>query len=89
MKTYIESITVVLNGNYDEAKGFNSMELALESYNEIKNRFFGSDAKEFIYDSGEYEITDGEDTLRIEFATKSCSDFEFEMLHPESFISLV
>lgn len=88
MKTYIESITVVFNENYNEAEGFNSMKLALESYNKIKNKFFDSEAKEFIFDSGEYEITDGENTLRIEFSTKNCSDSEFEMLHPSSIVIL-
>ncbi len=88
MKTYIEVINVVLNDNYNEVERFNSMKLALERYNEIKNKFFDSKTKEFIFDSGEYEITDGEDNLRLEFVYKTCQDDEFEMLHPASIVTL-
>lgn len=88
MKTYVELINVVFNENYSEAEGFNMLAHAIEKYEQIKNRFFDEKAEETIYESGEREITDGEDKLTIEFITKTCSDSDFEMLHPASVATL-
>lgn len=88
MKTYVEFINVVLNENYSEADGFNTLSMAIERYEEIKKRFFDESADETIYESGEREITDGEDKLTLEFVYGKCSDEEFEMLHPASIATL-
>ena len=88
MKTYVETINVVLNNNYEEVTRFNSLDMAVESYNKAKKVFFDDTAKETIYESGERSITDGDDTLVLEFVWKQCSDEDFEMLHKASIATL-
>ena len=84
MKTYVESIRVALNDNFSEAEWFNSLSHALEKYERFKKNLFGDAGNETIFESGEREITDGEDTLSVVFIYNKCHDDEFEMLHPAS-----
>lgn len=88
MKTYVEVINVVLNENYSEVERFNSLNMAIERYEKIKKNWFNEKAEETILESGERSITDGENTLTIEFVYKQCSDEDFEMLHPASIATL-
>ena len=88
MKTYVEMINVVLNDNYSEAERFNSLGMAIERYDAIKKNLFNEKAEETIFESKERSITDGEDTLKLEFVYKTCQDDEFEMLHPASIADL-
>lgn len=88
MKTYVEVINVVLNDNYLEVERFNSLEMAIERYEKIKKNFFNETADETIFESKERQITDGEDTLKLEFVYKTCQDDEFKMLHPASIATL-
>lgn len=88
MKTYVEVINVVLNDNYSEVERFNSLDMAIERYEKIKKNFFDEKAEETILESKERSITNGEDTLKLEFVYKTCQDDEFEMLHPASIADL-
>lgn len=88
MKTYVEMINVVLNDNYSEVERFNSLDMAIERYEAIKKNWFDKNAEETIYESKERSITDGEDTLKLEFVYRTCQDDEFEMLHPASIADL-
>jgi len=67
MKTYLESIRVALNDNLNEAEWFKMLDNAIERYEEIKAKFFDEKAEETTYESGEREITDGEDKLTLVF----------------------
>ena len=88
MKTYVEMINVVLNDNYSEVERFNSLDMAIERYEAIKKNWFDENAEETIYESKERSITDGKDTLKLEFVYRTCQDDEFEMLHPASIADL-
>ena len=88
MKTYVEMINVILNDNYSEVERFNSLNMAIERYEAIKKNWFNEKAEETILESKERSITDGEDTLKLEFVYKTCQDDEFEMLHPASIADL-
>ena len=88
MKTYVEVINVVLNDNYSEVERFNSLDMAIERYEAIKKDWFDKTANETIFESKERSITDGQDTLTLEFVYKTCQDDEFEMLHPASIATL-
>ena len=88
MKTYVESIRVDLNDNFSEAEWFNSLSHALEEYERYKKNLFGETGHETIFESGEREITDGEDTLSVVFIYNKCQDDEFEMLHKASIATL-
>jgi hypothetical protein len=84
MKTYVEIINIVFNNNYSDVERFISLNQANSRYEEIKKKAFNQTAEETIYETGEREITDGEDILKLEFVFKTCSDEDFDMLHPAS-----
>lgn len=84
MKTYVESINVVLNKNYAEMSSFNILSSAITEFDRIRKIWFKENEEVSVYESLERTVTDGENTLELCFINKTVSDEDFNILHPAS-----